>query len=244
MLQKSVFKKRRVLRKSDISRLLNEQDYMSFRLLRKNIDTGLVKEFKTKNKTVNAEILRIVLVCDMGFDASRLEIQENEDLFIGVTSTVLFTEMKKQCPDAYLLQFESNVDLPLVHLEFCKILSQMKKVLEYSYVYLDDIENPKCEQKTNILRHVKAKNRVLFPIEYNSKKIARSDLSGRHKIDGCYKLSYPVKNVPHTRSFLTPASVFHKIDFQIYTFAIQCSIFYSFLSETDCYMTNDFFIEI
>lgn len=243
MLQKSIFKKRRVLRKSDISRLLNEQDHMSFKLLRKNIDTGLVKEFKTKIKRVGAEILRIVLICDMGFDESRLEIQENEDLFIGVTNSVLFEEMKQQCPDAFILQFESNVELPLVHLEFCKILSQMKKILEYSYVFLDDIENPKCERTKNIMQHFKTKTRVLFPIEYNCKKIARSDLTG-HKIDGCYKLTFPVKNIPETRSFFTSSSIFHKIDFQNYTFAIQCSIFYSFLAATECYMTNDFFTEI
>lgn len=241
MLQKSIFKKRRVLRKSDISRLLNEQDQLSFRLLRKNIETGIVKEFKTKNKTMDAEILRIVLVCDMGFDESRLEIQDNEDLLIGVTNKVLFTEMKKLCPDAYILQFESNVDLQLVHLEFCKILSQMKKILEYSYVYYDDIENSKCELTKNIMQHFKTKTRVIFPIEYNCKKIARSDLSG-HKIDGCYKLTYPVKNVPVSRSFFTSSSVFQKIDFQNYTFAIHYSIFYSFLSETECYMTNDFII--
>ena len=80
-------------------------------------------------------------------------------------------------------------------------------------------------------------------MEYNRSGFTRSDLNVPVE-NGFYKLTYPVRNVPKSRSFLASSKVFRTIDFQEYTFAVQCSIFYSFLSSADCYMTQDFSIVV
>lgn len=244
MLEASIFKKRRLLKKTQINRLLQEQDRHSLAYLHTEVDIGRIIEFKNQTKSAESMILRLIYLSELPSEAIEVNIQQ--DLFFGVNSKNIYDEIVNQYPDAYVLYFE-NLDNELIHLEFCKLVAQMKKIMEYKYVFLDDRFNNYIPLDTIISFFHKRNNSVIFPTEYRvigDKKIMWSDLSGV-KIDNCfYKLKYPVRNVPKNKSFLTTTSVFEKVHFKKFSFSITCSIFYSFLVATESFLCKDFTIEL
>lgn len=244
MLQRSVFKRRRLLRKSEINKLLHEQDYLSFQYLRETVSTGRVEGFRDQKKTDEADTLRIVLIrSDTIVVPSHLRRKPHEDVFIGVTDSTTYEMLVRDCPEAYVLHFE-NIEPDVMDVEFCKILSQIKKIREYSYLLFDDMHADSIDTSIIIQEFQKRKglNTILWAVEYKQIKgveVLWSDLSGP-KSGNWYKLKFPLRNVPTTTCFITDSHTFQKINFEKYTFAIRASLFYSCLASSDCFMTPDF----
>jgi hypothetical protein len=255
MLQRSVFKKRRLLRKSEINRLLQEQDIMSFKYLKKEVMTGRVLQLKNVSNPVKGDTLRVVHVPFRIEESMRNQLfesiydgtQEDDDILIGVTNESHFDVLSLLYPKAIIIQFE-NVDPQLVEVEFCKLLCQLKRLSEYKYIFMKDLRYSKVpECVIDGLRKTcdNYSNHVFFPVEYvkkNGIRVRWSDVNDdKNKM---HVLRYPVRNAPMSGCFFTTSKLFTSTTFEKYTFAIGSSVFYSFLAQYQCAMIPEFYIDL
>jgi hypothetical protein len=235
MLSNTLFKKRRVLRKNEIQKLLNEQDQMSVKFLRKELEVGCILDVVLKEKSVANNTIILSIIYNESYDKNRL-YHDDADLLIGTTCQNIFNQLKEDWPRASIILFE-NLSQELCNIEFCKIVSAMQKIKQYKYVVFDDLSHePYVLQKS--LSSILNMNRVFFPIIYTdaSNTSIKSDISLQNK--DVYYLKYPVRNVSASCSFITTSGIFLNTPFEIYTFACDKSLFYSFLINHECCMTK------
>lgn len=235
MLSNTLFKKRRVLRKNEIQKLLNEQDQMSVRFLRKELEVGCILDVVLKEKLNTIDMITLCIIYSDSYDKNRL-YYDDTDLLIGTTNANIFNQLKFDYPNASIILFE-NMCPELCSVEFCKIVSAMQKIKQYKYVVFDDLlHEPYILQKN--LFSILNTNRVFFPIVFTdaSNTTIKSDISLQNK--DVYYIKYPVRNVSASCSFITTSGIFLNTPLEIYTFAFDKSLFYSFLINHECCMTK------
>lgn len=243
MFQSSVFKKRKVLRRNEINRLLQEQDQASFKFLRTELDTGSILDLRVIPKSSTADTIKFSIINKDDLSESRLKGGDKIDLLLGTTNPDIFDTLQIRFSDATIILFE-NIDPNVCVAEFCKIISSMKTISSYKYVMYDDVEYFQPILKESIQNLLKEEKIVLFPVEYTdaSNNFLQSDIPASDKRE-YFSLQFPVKNVSVSNTFLTTSHVFMNTQFEKYGFSVERSLFYSFLKNKKCQMTKKFHLQ-